>query len=133
MIDLHKVHLRNGMLQDGFSASFGYLGGNETSIVFWIWDAFTATCIKPGNDPGVGLNDKIEIISAEKGNLFLQETIQPDFSEIRGYKSDVKSILTFSTIRASPVLAASSQLTVLLDFQLYLFAFLSQGASLMVH
>ena len=54
------------MLQDGFSASFGYLGGNETSIEFWIWDAFTATRIEPVNDTGVGLNDKIETISAEK-------------------------------------------------------------------
>ena len=94
LIDLHKVPLRNRMLRSGFSASFGYLDGNETLIESWVWDAFTAACIKPANDTGAGFNDKIETISAEKRNLFLQEIILPDLTEIRGYKSDLKSILT---------------------------------------
>ena len=94
MIDLHKVILRNGLLGIGFSASFSCLDGNEALIESWVWDAFTAVFIKPANDTGAGSNDKVETISAEKWNLFLQEMILPDLTEIRGYKSDLKSILT---------------------------------------
>ena len=66
VIDLHKVPLCNRMLKGGFSASFDYLGGSDTLIESWVQDAFTAARIEPVNDTGVGLNDKIETISAEK-------------------------------------------------------------------
>ena len=75
--------------------SFSCLDGKEALIESWVLDVLTAALIKPVNDTGAGSNNNAETISTEKWNLFLQEMILPDLWEIRGYKSDLKSILTF--------------------------------------